>query len=79
MEEVKDAWAKYKTADKSCSTTCGCEVEGVKFCRHDNGGSCDLCSKFNEVVECGYDGLPNNGIESCKKYCFPGDHLLTYL
>ena len=72
---VKAAWAKYKTADKECSSTCGCESKGVKYCNHDTRGlTCELCSQYQMFAECNYAGLTVAGINSCKKFCFSACH-----
>lgn len=60
--------------------TCGCEVQGVKFCNHDyHGPSCEACSEYNEAAECYYSGLPDDGVQSCIKHCFSGETSCMYL
>ena len=52
-------------------TPCDCEVQGSKFCNHDDGatGACESCP--GSVAECGEIGLPSRGVESCLTFCSP--------
>jgi len=61
----------------ACSApVCGCEKNGIRFCKFDDGntGICDSCFAFSTADACRNAGLPPKGVSDCIFRCFSTAH-----